>query len=165
MRLNGIADEQLWSEVVEADRLYLGRSGRFLRGASDRVGVLRTALGKPGERGAALRLLHTIPDYALRRALLPDLVRLASLTHSDTVSARELIVDLKNESGFARELEAAVPAVLAGADDEQHRRIAELLADVDQGMLERHLDACRRSDDPYIREIADDFDADDTPTE
>jgi hypothetical protein len=159
MRVDDGGDEQLWSEVVESDRHYLGRRSRFIREAVDATSVLKQALATVAGRGPALRFLRTLAGHDLSRAVLPDVVRLASETHADTVLARQVIADLRHQPWLAAELGEIGEALRVEGDEERYRRLAELLADVDVRLLESHLECCRRSNDPAIREIAKEFES------
>lgn len=160
MRVDEGADGRLWAEVLEADRECLGRRGRFLRGATDAAAVLRRALTTVPQRGAALRFLRAVHDPRLTRAVLPELVDLASVTHIDTVLARRTISDMRYEPWLPLDLPEIVRSVLREDTEERYRRVAELLAEVDVELLERHLEACRQSADPEVRALAAEFDGD-----
>jgi hypothetical protein len=160
MRLSDRSDEQLWTDLVEADRNLIGRRVLFFNQAHNAVDILRRALLDVAERGTALRYLEAVHRQDLRRAVLPELLSLAAVTHSDTVLARSVIATLKNEPWFASEVKRLVQPILAQGSDEEYRRIAELYAETNPELLDQHLQACAESNDPEIIEIARDYEDD-----
>ena len=157
MRVDDESDADLWAEILEADRIALGKRFRFITRAKAPGEMIRRSLLIVAERGAALRFLSVAQHPELARSVLPELLRLASTTHSDTVLVRYVIASLKNEPWFSAELKRLAEPILANGGEEEYRRIAELYGETSPELLAMHLDACRFSSDPDIREIADDF--------
>jgi hypothetical protein len=149
------SDRRLWTELVAAESdLYAARR-RFVAEAVDEESVLREALGQPS-RGTALRLLVSRPED-LRAALLPELVELAAAGPADVALCRDAIASLPESVLRERGLERLVLDVLAGASDWEFRRLAELLDRVDRTLLAQLVELAAASEDPDIREVADDF--------
>jgi hypothetical protein len=145
----------LWSGLLDAERQYVA-ARRAVVGLGDRLtDVLRSALGQPAQRGTALRLLLVV-DVERRLEVFPELVRLAAVGHSDVGLVREVIGSLPHywvEANIGRE----VRPLLDDGGYEEYRRLAELLQGLDSGLLSELVDRARRSEDPDIREVADDF--------
>jgi hypothetical protein len=146
-----------WLEVCRTEREYFEARMRFFRSAKDPVGILRDALSRPAERGTALRVLAGMDERTIR-ALLPDLVLLASHVNRDLYAARGIIQRFER-SWLRSELPRILDDILEDASDEEYRRLAELLRGMDEpDLLSRLTIRARTTDDPAIREVADDFD-------
>lgn len=120
--------------------------------------VLADALRTPHERQPALQLLLTAADDSLRQRLFPLLVELASVGHGHVGLVRSLIKVMPRDWVLARVEQAALP-LLARGDDEEHRRIAELYAELDRGLLARHVARCLAHPNEHVREVGEDFQA------
>jgi len=117
---------------------------------------LQEALRDIQERMAALHLLSFLDaDYVI--ALTDTLVSL-SLSHGDALAVREVLGGLPHDKAV-RTVPAAIWKQLGETDDDDaYRRLAELLRHLGLGTALREL--CERalaSDDPAVREVAEDF--------
>ncbi|WP_203707398.1 hypothetical protein [Asanoa iriomotensis] len=128
---------------------------RNLDSSGDALHVLTTALQHPSSRRTALIALSVL-ETDVTAALVAPVVE-ASLSHRDALLARQVIGRIPY-----RVYEAAVPGVvndlLADADDDTYRRLAELLDHLGlDPQLELLCERAASSDDPDIREVAADF--------
>lgn len=149
------ADQQrYWSRVIDATDAVI--AAREKLSGADAVAVLRVALMNGAERQAAERLAWHLSEEELRE-LLPELYQAATITHRSILTTRQLIVRL-DKDWLAHSLVPLVEATLAEGDEEAYRRLAELLAHLEQyGLLARLVEVAAESDDDEIREIAEDF--------
>jgi hypothetical protein len=145
----------LWAELVEAERNYVAARRAVVTLGDGLTDVVHTALDNPAQRGTALRLLLVV-DVDRRLPLFPELVRLASVGHSDVGLVREVIRSLPSYWVEAN-LGAELWPLLDEGGDEEYRRLAELLDDLGSGLLPELVDRARASADPDVREVADDF--------
>jgi hypothetical protein len=147
-------DDRLWREVHAAESAFIRARVAFVRGAHDPTSVLRRALGRPPERGTALRVLELLPE-SFSRPLLDTLVASASVGHADVGLVRSVIGRI-DRAWLLGEIEAHVRTQLATGGEEEYRRLAELYEELDETLWRQHLDRCAVHADPAIREIAED---------
>jgi hypothetical protein len=151
------SDDDLWQAFVEAKQEMHRRQAEFYQNAQDRPEVLRAALaGGAGawHQGAALDFLAALS--ADGPALLPELVGW-STSHGWALAARQAI-DKVSRDRLLPLLEPLILDRLDSADDDEYRRLAELLAHVEAWELLGQLAArALTSDDPHTREVAKDF--------
>jgi hypothetical protein len=150
------SDEQFWRELVDAERNLIGRRIVFFNRARDQTRLLREALHTPRERGTALRCLLELYHDDLKKQLLPDLLKLASVIHDDIDLVRRAILSIRDRPWLLEAIDPIARDILEAGDDEEYQRIAELYQDLDESLLQRHLERCRNHPNPYVREIADD---------
>jgi hypothetical protein len=117
---------------------------------------LRSALGKPGERRAAITVLGVLSE-SFTRNLVPEIVAVA-LSHREALAARQLLGRL-SYSAAAKSVPPAVWGQLENTGDyDAYRRMAQLLEHL--GMADALRELCRRaaaSNDSDVREVAVDF--------
>ena len=148
-------DSSLWEAVCHAEASYKNARIALISGATDIISVLRQALQRPDQRGTALRCFECLTEIQ-KRELFPELVRLASVGHSDIQLCRDAILSLPREWVCSR-IDGEVSPLLASASEEEYRRIAELYLELDGTLLERHLDRALQHSDFEVREVAADF--------
>lgn len=150
-------DQELWDSFVEAKREMHRRQADFYQHAKDRPAVLKAALaGGAGawDQGAALDFLAALS--ADGSAVLPELVAW-STSHRWALAARQAIDRIPRDR-LLPQLEPLILDRLDSADDDEYRRIAELLAHIKAWELLGQLAARGlTSDDPHTREAAEDF--------
>lgn len=118
------------------------------------VEALREALRKAEGRWALYFLL--LADADLVREVLPELI-VAGLCHRDALLVRGIVGRLPR-SVLQSELPPVIEVRLADADDDEFRRLAELLDHLGLDAELAHLVAvARQSEDPDIREVAESF--------
>jgi hypothetical protein len=139
---------RLVKEISEARRL-------FIDATPNRGAVIRAALDR-GERWTALLTIESLPEPE-RRQFLPDLVHFASIDIRDLVRARNIILSLDRD-WLTKNVEPLIWSELGpSATDEQFRRLAELAAEVDPGLLSRIAQRALASEDLDIHEVGEDF--------
>lgn len=155
------AAEPLWRQFVTVDRRYHALRADLLRAFTSEAALsslLRSALRNIDERATALRLL-TLLNESVRRLLLPDLVQLAAFGHKDILLVREVLLLLDpewREQHLPDEIEAALRSP---NPTEEYRRLAELLRVLHSPYLATLVKSAAGSDNVDIREVAEDFGA------
>jgi len=118
--------------------------------------VMRDALTSVLSRGAVLRLLVCLGDD-IKKLLFADLVELASVGHSDIALVRAVVKSLPRK-WLLETIDLEANAVLdRTGDEETYRRMAELLADIDEELLASIVTRARESENADVREVANDF--------
>jgi hypothetical protein len=147
--------ERRWAAITEAERAFQLACAALTM--PELMAVLHEVLPTGPGAPTALRLVRSLPDERVMD-LVPELVGAALVSRSEfVVPAREALARL-DPGWLARALAPEVDRVLAGADEEAYRRLAELLDHVGQEeLLGRVVASARRSDDEDIREVAEDF--------
>lgn len=145
-----------WQTAMEASDALLAATAALGQHSTEALTVIRPALRRATGRTRALTLLaHLGSDVT--SAVVPELVE-AALSHRDALAARELLGRLPYDAA-ARLVPPAVWDLLAEEDDDDaYRRMAELLRHL--GLSDTLRELCRRaaaSDDPDVREVAEDF--------
>lgn len=113
------------------------------------------ALSSPTERSLALEIGALLPVHE-RKQLLGPLLSLASFSHGQIDTVRELILSLPLDWLKTNIRTFAQPILLDGGDEE-YRRVLELYRQLDPGLM---ADLARRaalSDDPDIAEVGAEF--------
>lgn len=128
-----------------------------------KVERLQAALKNPVERTSALRLLFFLQDNELRKAVFGELVDLASCGHTDIELCRTVIKSIPLDWVRTNIMPAIAAALNKMADqpeveEEAYRRYAELLREVDQTLLSRHVEAAVVHANEGVREVGRDFD-------
>ncbi|GAA2630206.1 hypothetical protein [Paractinoplanes durhamensis] len=148
-------DQRLWDALVAAEWEHAHRRAEFYQQARSRTDVITAALaGSSADQSTALRFLAVLPDDV--PAVLDRLIEL-SLSHRWSLEARQAIAPAWR-AGRLPDLPRKVLARLQDADDDEYRRLAELLLHL-QATAELHelVKRAEQSTDPDIREVADDF--------
>jgi hypothetical protein len=149
------SDRELWVAVVTAERELARCRGEFYQHARSRPQVLGAALrGQNWEVAAALHFLSMLPADSLE--LLPQMVQLA-LSDRWALYARRAI-DRAPRDRLHPALNDIILPRLSSADEDEYRRFAELLSHVEAwDLLPQLTQRALASDDPYTREVAEDF--------
>lgn len=128
------SDQELWDTFVEATREMHRRQAEFYQQAQDRPEILKAALA-PGagawDQGAALDFVSAIS--ADGPVVLPELVGW-STSHRWALAARQAIDRIPRDRLLPL-LEPLILARLDSADDDEYRRLAELLAHINAWAL------------------------------
>ena len=148
-------DRALWTAVVEGEGRFTAARAAFMTEASDRVAVVRAALGTASQRGTALRVLRLF-TVAERQDLFDELVRLASVGHADVALSREAILALPRDWVLAN-LDAHAEPVLRVGTYEEYRRLLELYVRLDPDLTRRLATRAAAHHDDDIREAGEDF--------
>lgn len=151
------SDQELWDAFVEAKREMHRRQAEFYQQAQDRPGILKAALAPRAgawEQGAALDFLSAISDDG--PVVLAALVGW-STSHRWALAARQAIDRIPRDRLLPL-LEPLILTRLDSADDDEYRRLAELLAHIDAWALLGTLVArAMATDDPHTQEVGQDF--------
>lgn len=152
--------KRLWQRLVSAEDEYYGAWAGISLAERDGVDFtehLRPALGDVRERGTALRFL-AVADERVKRRVFPELVEAASVGHADFGLARDVLFSLDREWLLAH-LPAEIERILAlpTSDDEEYRRFAQILHDLQSPYLAALVARATTSENPHIREVADDY--------
>ncbi|MEJ3741946.1 hypothetical protein WEI85_01410 [Actinomycetes bacterium KLBMP 9797] len=148
--------KRAWLAFVQAEQQYREKAAALA--GPDLVPMLREALEYLPWQRPALAILGG-SSVELNKELLPELFRLAQVSHSLIGEVRRCILRIPPDV-LEVGLEPLVRRLISDptSDDEAYRRIAELLAEAEiwylLRLLVRH---ANDSDDVDIREVADDF--------
>ncbi len=144
-----------WRALIAAEQAVIRLRAEFNH-ADGRSEIISQALASPSkwDRGAAIRFLRYFPDDV--HLVLDQLVDLC-LSIGWLVFAKEPIRAARSPSLLAK-LEEVVSRTLDGADPQDYTNIADMLTFVEAWeILAKVLHRARGSEDPEIREVADDF--------
>lgn len=148
-------DDALWADVVAATRELARVGHEFRQHAQDRPGVLSRALrARSWDTVAALDFLDNLGDDVPR--LLDDLIE---VTLDDGYGLKARCVIDKESYTVGRQVREKVLSRLEAAGSLDVQRLGELLLHLrDQEGLRLLVEQARQSDDPSVREVADDYD-------
>jgi hypothetical protein len=118
--------------------------------------MLRKALQNPSERATALEILDYLTNEE-RQSLFDELIKLASVGHSDIELVRYAILSF-DKSWLVENIENQAKSVLKNATDEEYRRFLELYIQIDDGLTQRLIEKALRHSDLDIKEVGEDFD-------
>jgi hypothetical protein len=155
--------EKTWETILNLDRSGVGEICRCWVALDRKVERLQNGLKKPEERAAALRVLLLLQDEELKKTLFAELVDLASSAHKDIGLCRTVIKSIRLD-WVRSNIMAAMSSVLKKLADqpdweeEAYQRYAELLAEIDQTLLLKHVEAAVVHANEGVREIGHDFD-------
>lgn len=148
--------DEAWSELKRTEAAMVQARMAFM--ATDWGPVLRRALETWDGVPTALGLLRILPRERVE-PFAGGLLAMAVVTHGQIGIVRELLASLgpgwmsANARGFVEDTIASPDAT-----DEQFRRLAELLRELDElELLTLVVAAAAESEDPDIREVAEDF--------
>ncbi|ELR99403.1 hypothetical protein [Gloeocapsa sp. PCC 73106] len=139
---------ELWQQLLSHRQKFLTQSG-------DRLSILKEALHNPSERVTALQLCLYLTE-AERQTLFDELVRLASVGHSDIELVRQTILSLPH-SWLSTHIEAVAESLLEEGTDEEYRRLLELYINIDNHLAKRLIKRALQHQDPEIQEVGEDF--------
>lgn len=151
-----VTSREPWEELVLAENEYIARRMALYSAGAERQ--LRLAFASPRGVGTALRALIDAP-LELIMSLLDVLFVSAASTHPQVGVARQ-VIDRLDPGWLSSALRPLVAGRLSQSDAswEDYRRIAELLSTLEQrSILDVLVRRAEASDDPDIREVADDF--------
>ncbi|MFC0625838.1 hypothetical protein [Kribbella deserti] len=151
------AARKTWESLRAAELELADRRRDFLAlPVETRHELLAAGLESPAQRGTALRMIEFL-EIVHRLEYFPQLVRLASSAHADTMLVRQVIAGLPRPWVHSFLKDEMWP-ILAQGDDEEFRRFAELLTEIGpEDLLLDLVDLARASSDADIREVAEDF--------
>lgn len=148
-------DENIWKSLIKAENDYEQARWYFFKHSYSVLSTLRKALHIPQERGTALRLIKYI-NIKDHKALLNDLVELASVGHSDIQLVRDVILSLPKE-WLIENIETPISKVLNNGGDEEYRRLIELCISIDNSLVEKLSKQALEHSNEDVREVGKDF--------
>ena len=153
--------DSAWAELKRAEAALWGARGTVLRAldeSGDAVGFMRQALHSVTQRATALRVFPSLLREQ-REALFGDLLDQATVGHRDIGEVRAAL-HLFGPDYFDAHAGAFLERHLADdQDDEVYLRLAELLREMRSVHLPGRVERARRSSNPHVREVAEDFGA------
>lgn len=155
MRTNSERDIALWHALFDSEVIFIRARMYFLSDSTDRVAVIREVLQNPLYRGTALRIFSYL-TVEERQRLFDILLSLASVSHSDIVLCREIILSLPKDWVLANIEKSAEPLLLSGTYEE-YRRLLELFIQLDRDLTYRLATRALQNTDVDIREAGEDF--------
>jgi hypothetical protein len=117
--------------------------------------MLRKALQNPSERVTALEILDYLTNEE-RQSLFDELIKLASVGHSDIELVRYEILSF-DKSWLLENIENQAKSVLKNGTDEEYRRLLELYIQIDDGLTKRLIEKALQHSDLGIKEVGEDF--------
>ncbi len=141
--------------LVKAENTSIGARMELFSKLPALVPLVKRGLHQPAERSAALRIAARLPARQ-KRALLPDLVSLASFVHGSTREARNIILSLSRE--WLREnIEKYAEPILQRGDYEEYASLLELYMRIDHDLALRLALRAVAHNDPDIRDVGETF--------
>jgi hypothetical protein len=148
----------VWSSLLAAARELVPLKADAARtGRASLIDAARASLADLRDRRCALEVLTWLePEVTL--ALFDDVVRVAAHTQRDALLTRQVLGRLPRRMLVER-IDPIVDQLLAAADDDVYRRLAELMRHLGlDSTLARIVDRALASTDPNIRDVGSDFD-------
>lgn len=148
-------DTDLWHQLLTQEEAYISSRHTFLTQSSNRLSIIKDALDNPSERATALQLCLYLTESE-RLTLFDELVRLASVGHSDIELVRQAILSLPL-SWVSTRIETVAESLLEKGTDEEYRRLLELYINIDENLAQRLVKRALQHEDLDIREVGEDF--------
>jgi hypothetical protein len=145
----------IWHQLINQERDYLITRQTFLNSYTDKVNLFKNALQNPTERTTALHLFTHL-TLEERQSLFDDLIKLASVGHSDIELVRTVILSF-DKFWLLNNIEKSAESILNNGTDEEYRRLLELYINIDQDLTKRLVKQALETDDPDIYEVGEDF--------
>ncbi len=147
-------DTDLWRELIDKEKTYLSTRKNFLNSPS-RVELIRLALQNPLERATALKIINYLRNEE-RQSLFNELIKLASVGHSDIELVRRAILAF-DKMWLLENIETQAESVLENGTDEEYRRLLELYTQLDDKLTQRLAAKAAQHPDIDIQEVGEDF--------
>lgn len=154
MNPDGASGRALWMQYVAAYReLISARMALFHR--NDLVDLVRSGLGDPLERAAALDIARLLRDEQ-KRELFPDLVALSTTAHGLTDDAIEIMTSLSKD-WIISNIQPLMESILSNASDEEYRMALRIYAGLSTSLARDLAIRAMNHPDPDIREAGEDW--------
>lgn len=127
----------------------------FLNSCHSKVELIKLALQNPMERGTALQILNVL-TLEERQSLFDELIKLASVGHSDIELVRNAILAF-DKILLLDNIENRTDSLLKKGTDEEYRRLLELYIHIDDGLTQRLVMKALQQEDLQIQEAGEDF--------
>ena len=147
-------DTDLWHQLVDQEKTYLSTRQNFLNSPS-KIELIRKALQNPLERATALKIINYLTQDE-RQSLFHELIKLASVGHSDIELVRHTIVSF-DKNWLLENIETQAESVLENGTDEEYRRLLELYIQLDYKLTQRLAKKALQHPDIDIQEVGEDF--------
>ena len=147
-------DIDLWHRLIDQEKIYLSTRQNFLNSPS-KVELIRKALQNPSQRSPALKIINYLTQDE-RQSLFNELIKLASVGHSDIKLVRDVIVSF-DKTWVLENIENQAESVLESGTDEEYRRLLELYIQVDDKLAQRLTTKALQHPDIDIQEVGEDF--------
>ena len=149
------ADLDLWQHFVNAENTSIGARMELFSKLPALVALVRRGLHQPSERSAALHIAAMLPTRE-KRAILPDLVSLASFVHGSTREARNIILSLPRK-WLRDNIEEYAESILHRDNYEEYASLLELYMRIDHDLALRLALRAVAHNDPDIRDVGETF--------
>lgn len=150
-------EHNAWRVLLEAVRSTMQAAARV--GNLDRTAMtalISKSLGAVETKRSGLQALLMVDPY-LTLEVLDQVVAIAAQSHRDALLARQVVGRLDRDT-VREQLRSIILNRLGEADDDEYRRLAELLRHIgDASTLDELTARALASTDPKIREVGDDF--------
>ncbi|MBF2066601.1 MAG: hypothetical protein IGS39_19595 [Calothrix sp. C42_A2020_038] len=147
-------DTDLWHKLIDQEKAYLETRKNFLNSPS-RVELIRLALQNPLERATALKVINYLTNTE-RQSLFNELIKLASVGHSDIQLVRDVILSF-DKIWLLDNIETQAEFVLNNGTDEEYRRLLELYIQLDTQLARKLVAKALQHPDIDIQEVGTDF--------
>jgi hypothetical protein len=147
-------DIDLWHRLIDQEKAYL-ETRQFFLNTPSRVELIRLALQNPSERATALKVINHLPETE-RQSLFEELLKLASVGHSDIELVRNVIMSF-DKTWLLDNIENQAESMLNNGADEEYRRLLELYIQLDNGLAQKLVTKALQHPDIDIQEVGADF--------
>lgn len=148
-------DRKLWQQFVDQANAYEQARQAFFQQCQNRVQLMREALYDPAQRRIALNFFEYL-NLDERNSLFNDLIRLASVGHSDIELVRQAILSFSKKY-LLDNIESSAEEILKNATDEEYRRLLELYTNIHISLVTQLMKRASNNHDPDIQEVGEDF--------
>ncbi|MFK0733674.1 MAG: hypothetical protein ACFKPT_29395 [Gloeotrichia echinulata GP01] len=149
-------ETKLWHQLIELEKAYLETRQNFLNSCNSRVSLIREALQNPTERATALQIINYL-TLEERQSLFAELIKLASVGHSDIELVRNTILSF-DKIWLIDQIDTYAEPLLTNGTDEEYRRLLELYIQIDDRLTETLVIRSLQQSDLQIQEVGEDFD-------
>lgn len=149
-----LQDTALWHQLIDQEKAYLETRKNFLNIPS-RLELIRLALKNPSERATALKVISYLTGIE-RQSLFDELIKLASVGHSDIELVRDVIISF-DKTWLLDNIETQAESVLNNGTDEEYRRLLELYVQLDNGLAQKLVEKALQHPNIDIQEVGSDF--------
>jgi hypothetical protein len=149
-------DINIWHQLIDQEKAYLETRKIFINSPS-RVELLKKALQNPSERATALKFINHLTKSE-HQSLFDELIKLASVGHSDIELVRKAILSL-DTTWLLENIETHAELILENGADEEYRRLLELYIQLDDKLTQRLVAKALQHSDIDIQEVGEDFES------
>lgn len=121
-------DVENWKHLINQQNAYLETRRNFATQCLNKKDIIKQALHNPTERRTALEIFELL-NIKEQKTLFGELIRLASVGHSDIELVRQVILSFPRQ-WVLENIEKNAEPVLKQGTDEEYRRLLELYLDL-----------------------------------